>query len=887
MADRDGARPVDLRCEGLYTPLAVHSSRPRLSWRIQTDVHPWRQAAYRILCASAPRHLQRMEPDLWDSGRVESDRSVHVPFGGGKLTSGDQVFWKVRVWDQSGNPSEWSEPARWEMGLLEADDWQACWIGAPHEPWHSITSTQYDPAPYFRTAFDYPGAVRRARLHICGVGYHEVYLNGKRVGDHMLDPAVTRYDRRLKYVTHDVTEMIEARNALGVILGNGWYNMHVIDNKRFFDAPWRGRPRSLLQLEIDGENGNRRIVSDESWKYARGPITFDSVRSGETYDAGRNLGAWDEPGYDDSTWRPVEKMAAPGGELSPQLMPPMRVTETITPISVSEADGCHIFDLGRIIAGRAQFNVRGTEDDEIVLKYRERPPEADPGIDDAGPDHVGNDIYVLCGDFQTDRYISGGQGPETWEPRFTYHGFRYIEVSGLHDPDPDDLKGRVVHTDLPGIGRFLCSDETLNQIQAMTRNSYLTNWHSFPEDCPQREKCGWIGDAWMAAEAGLLYFDVARSLAKWLDDIADAQREDGAISAIVPTPGWGFPPTSKFGTVNSSGFCILPWLIYQYTGDETPIVKHYAAMKRYVEFLGGEADGGIIEYGLGDWLAPWVEGMSDRAAVPMLSTAQYLHCLRLVGRAAELVGRVADARTLSDRAEDVRNAINEHFLDAETGTYPGGSQTTQACAIVHDLAPQKLRSQVAAGLVRAVRDHENHLSTGLIGTWYLINALSQIGRDDLMYAVTTRPDYPGWGCWVEHGATTLWERWNGTASRNHPWSAHICAWMIRSLGGIRPEAPGFGRIRIAPRPVGDLTSVEAEHKSPYGLIRSHWELDGEDFELRVTIPPNTAAVIDLPGRDACVISGEAGVRNGAFRCGSGEYAFQSTVTSDRDSPGPQ
>lgn len=1008
----------NLRCQSLVDPLGIDAAQPRLSWTLHSADRGQRQTACQVLAARSPQRLAADQGDLWDSGRVASDRPFGVAYAGKPLASREGCFWKVRVWDSDGKPSAWSRPARWSMGLLQAQDWQAEWIGgvppppapvrnpldgcqwiwapgapppgaahfrrtidipagvaveraelvltadnnylvtvngqtagrnrgleswmrpervdlAPHlkpgrnvvavrcanapgtpygfvgrievkfrahpalsvptdalwkaapkpsgrwsdpawddaavaaarvvaafgsEPWGrlEVDPTPPPPSPLLRKTFTVDKPVAAAAVSVCGLGYYELRLNGQKVGDHVLDPAFTRYDRRALYVTYDVTKMLrQGRNALGAMLGNGWYNEHARSAWNFDYAPWRDLPKLLLVLDVTYADGTTaRVASDSSWRTVNGPIVFDGIRRGESYDARLEQAGWDTPDFDDSAWAPAPKARALGGKITAQTMPPIRVTDTIRPVRVAEPKpGVFVFDLGQNIAGWARIRLSGPAGRQVTLRYGERLAP------DGTVDQQAIREHVYGGDFQTDRYTLRGQGQETWEPRFVYHGFQYVEATGWPGrPTPESLAGRVVHTDFERIGRFECSDERINRIERAAVSSYLGNFHGYPTDCPHREKNGWTGDAHLAAEMGLLHFRAEAAYAKWIDDIADEQRLDGVVPAIVPTAGWGYLWGN--GPAWDSALALIPHYVRLYRGDRTNLQRHYPAIKRYVDYLGTKSDAGIVSIGLGDW-APW----KSKTPVEVTSTGYYYRDVQIAAAAAALLGKADDAHWHNSLAASIRAAFAKRFIDPNSGRCDGGTQTAQACALYQGLAPDALRPAVLRQLVSAVEAQGGHLDAGILGTKYLLHALSDGGRADLAWQVVTQKDQPGWLAWFDQGATTFWEQWNGTASRNHIMFGDVSAWLMKNLGGLQlpsyePDAQieGFRKFILAPQPLAGVTWAKTEYESPYGLIRAHWRIEGEKFLFDVTVPVGAEAEIRLPGATPTTV-------------GSGEHHF--------------
>lgn len=865
-----------LTCNHARNPLGVDSPRPRLSWKLHSGARGQRQTAYRIVAASSIECLNQGRYDLWDTGKVESSDSVFIEYAGRPLRSRERCFWRVMAWDKDDRPSCWSETASFEMGLLDRSDWTARWIAA--DAGFAI-DLEVQPAPFLRKQIILDRDVVSARAYVCGLGYYELRINGQKAGDSVLTPMFTRYDRTVLYDTIDVTSLLmRGDNAIGVILGNGWYNCFTREVWMFAEAPWRHRPKLLLQLHIELADGTHLVVaSDTSWRVTTGPITFDSLRNGEHYDARKEMNGWDTPGYDDSAWKRASIIAPPGGSLRSSQMPPIRVTGTIRPVSVTEVSpGTFVYDLGQSISGWARITAEGPAGTEIVLRYGER-LAADGSLERAAIER-----FVRSGEFQTDRYTMKGECKETWEPRFTYHGFRYVEVTGFPGtPTLDNLVGRVVHTDLEQRGVFECSNETLNSVQRCARWSTLTNYHGMPTDCPHREKNGWTGDAQVSAEQVLLNFDPATAYAKWLRDFRDVQRPSGQLPGIVPTGGWGYNWGS--GPAWDSAIVHIPWYVYLYTGDRTVIEEMYDSIRLYVDYMTEMAVDHIVKFGLGDWCPPY-ERDPDHPKCPTVvtDTAYYYTNALLLSKMARLTGRSDDEQKYARLAEDIKQAFRDRFVDSSTGVVEGNCQTSMACALYQGLTSDDDRELVFERLVEQVELRERHIDCGILGAKYIMHALTENGRADLAYAIATQRTYPGWGHWIEQGATTLWESWSGDTSLNHHMFSDVSAWFYKGLAGINPDesAPGFKHVVIRPNPVSGLEWVRASHESMYGTVSSEWRVDEDRFELRVRIPVNCTATVVMPG-EYCLsvtesgrpvdgsVDGPAGAEDGASRAEDG------------------
>jgi alpha-L-rhamnosidase len=839
-----GLSVARLRCEYLENPLGIDTVRPRLSWIVESTERAQRQIGYQILVSSTESNLKANMGDLWDTGQVPSDQTLHVVYAGKPLASHQRCFWKVRIWDKDKQPSAYSEPAFWEMGLLSPQDWPGKWIGL-------TTDTNSAPAPMLRRAFRLGKNIKQARVYVCGLGYYELHINGNKIGDHCLDPAFTRYDKRALYVTYDVTTALRpGTNAMGVILGNGWYNVQTRAVWDFHKAPWRAAPRLYLQLRVEYADGyTETFVTDKQWKANTGPVVFDSIYGGETYDARLEKTGWDTAQFNDRDWPAADEVEAPQGKLAAQMMPPIKADQVIKPVQVTEPKpGVFVFDMGQNFAGYAELSVRGPAGTKVVMKYGER-------IHTNGMiDRADIQQHVTRTDdnqqFQTDTYILKGEGLETWHSRFVYHGFQYVEVTGFPGkPKPDNLRGVFLHSAVPAIGEFECSNPLLNKIWRAGRWAYLSNLQGIPTDCPHREKNGWTGDAHLAAEQGLLNFAPAAVYTKWINDLGDEQRPSGQLPGIVPTSGWGY--TWGNGPAWDSAFLLIPLYLYEYCGDAQVLREHYAGMKRYVDYLTSKAKDGIVDIGLNDW-APF----KTTTPADITSTAYYYKDARIVALTAGLLDNEADALQYAELAASIKQAFNQKFYHPDTGLYGNGSQTSLSCALYQGLADPDVRPLVVSNLVANIEAHKGHIDTGILGARYLLNALLENGRADVAYRIASQRDLPSWGWWIEQGATTLWEQWNGSESRNHIMFGDISAWFYKALAGINfdPAAPAFRHFFIQPNVVGDLTWAKASYDSIRGMIVSDWTRDENGLHLRVTIPANTTATVSLPTKDPAKVT---------------------------------
>ena len=875
---------MNLTVDYLENPLGIDHLSPGFSWQTASGNHEFLQTAYQILVASSSEKLLNGEADCWDSGKIESDQSVHISYRGKPLASGGKYYWQVRLWDQNGQPGIYSEINWWEMGLLHKSDWKAAWIAAID---NKEAVPPLLPAPYFRKEFELPAKIASARLYISGVGYYEAFLNGKKVGNHVLDPVKTRYDKRVKYVAYDVGEYLkDGHNAIGVVLGNGWYNQHTREAWDFDKAPWRNTPALICQLVVTSENGEvKTFKSDGSWKFTTGPIVFDGVHNGETYDARLELGNWNQPGFDDSDWSPSLVVAGPQGLLSSQMMPPSRVIKNLKPTKTWKInDTVTMVDLGQNITGWAIVQVQGPRGSQVTLRYGERI------FDNGTLDQQELSRFIRTGDTQTGRYILKGEGMEQWHPVFTYHGFQYIEVT-ISDPEIKlhDIQGQVVHTDLQEKGYFSSSNELFNKIHENLKWSFLGNYHGYPTDCPHREKMGWSGDALLVAEAGLFNFDMVRAYLKWIDDYTDEQQPNGQLPGIIPTSGWGYTygrdsSTQKrgYGPQWEGAFLEIPWQMYRFAGDTTIIERYYGNFKQYVDYLTAHSDGYLLLFGIDDHkqLEPLTEGH-------YLASAFYYRFADMLSKMAAIAGRDEDNRKYALLAADIKQAFNKRYFDTSKGIYDHGGQTPMAIALYFGLAEDQHKETVLYNLLRTIEEKGGHIDAGVVGTKAVINTLLMYDQEKVLFEMADKRTFPGWGYWIEAlGANTLYQNWDGSQSLNHIMFGSIGDYFYQGLGGIQPDEnfPGFKHFRIKPSVNNDLEWVEAGHDSPYGTIESKWKKLNDGLQMNVSVPPNTTAEIYVPGDEGSQINflkGPKGTHLGyasgfhIFRVGPGSFVINS------------
>ncbi|HEX2973491.1 MAG TPA: family 78 glycoside hydrolase catalytic domain, partial [Tepidisphaeraceae bacterium] len=724
----------------------------------------------------------------------------------------------------------YSMPAYWEMGLAEGD-WKAQWITTA-----KVDSAQaWEPAPFFRKTFAVSKPVKSARAYVCGLGYFELSLNGKKVGDHVLDPGYTQYNKRVLYVTHDITTQVQqGENAIGVILGNGFYNQWVKDAWNFQTAPWRDRPKMLLQIQLEYADGEREVIaSDSTWKVTAGPILQNASRLGEMYDARLELTGWDKAGFNDSAWNTAVAAKAPQAALRAQMIEPMRVMQTIKPVKVTTPkNGVYVYDMGQNMTGWAQIKVSGPAGAKLVMRFGER-------LKPNGTIDMSNvDPYVEKQFFQHDEYTLKGNGVETWEPRFTYHGFQYVQVESSIPLYRESLQGRVVYTAFPKVGSFECSNPVINKLQRMTEWSYIGNFQCIPTDCPHREKNGWTGDAHLAAEAAMYNFDNAATYTGWIDSIKDAQFENGFVPDVVPDPKW----TLNGGPAWESVYVLLPWYMFQYNGDTRILAEHYQGMQKLMGRLASQAKDHVLYNGLNDWVA-----IKPTKAEITVTSYYYVDAV-VMAKIATLLGKTEDATKYTELAEQIRQAYNKTLFDKATGLYRGGTQTAQLTPLYQGIANAEDRPAIIKGLLDALAKDNNHPTCGVFGAHFMPRVLTENGKIDLAYQMLTQPTGPGWGEWVAKGYTTLQENWGRGDSGNHIFFGNISAWFYNTLAGIRldPEKPAWKHIIIKPHLAGDLTYAKGQVKTIRGLVASSWKKTEKGLTLTVTIPPNTTGTVYVP-----------------------------------------
>lgn len=853
-----GVRAV--RFEHLREALGIGVSQPRLSWTVDTAAPGWLQAAYEVEAYTPAGQL------CGQSGRVESSQSVLVAWPFAPLVSRQRLAVRVRVWGQDGQALDWSPLAVVEAGLLQPGDWSAQFV-TPQWPPEPLPAR---PAPLLRREFWLRPGLKQARLYLTALGVYEAQLNGQPVGDQVLAPGWTSYRHRLRYQTYDVTALLqEGANAIGVLLGDGWFRGRLGFGGGQANI-YGDRLALLAQLEVTYADGTtERIVSDQDWRAATGPLLENDLYDGETYDARLERAGWSEAGYDDRDWAGVEELAWDKATLVAPLGPPVRRTQWLAPQAIFRSpSGKTLVDFGQNLVGRVRLTVEGPAGQEIVLRHAEVLEHGELGT------------RPLRHAKATDRYILKGEGLECWEPRFTFHGFRYVEVSGWPgELRPEQLQAVVCHSDMERTGWFECSDPLLNRLHENVVWSMRGNFLDLPTDCPQRdERLGWTGDIQVFAPTATFLYDCAGFLASWLADLAAEQAEQGVVPFVVPNVLEGpNPPAAAWG----DAAVIVPWVLYQRFGDRQLLAAQFDSMRAWVDLidrLAGEKHLWERGFQFGDWLDPAAPpDQPGQARTPgfVVATAYFARSAELVGQAAEVLGRPVEAAQYRGLAQAVRTAFAREYV-TPAGRLLSDSSSAYALALAFDLLSEEAQRQQAgqrlAGLARA---NGYRVSTGFVGTPLICDALCSVGLVEAAYRLLTSRECPSWLYPVTMGATTIWERWDSMlpdgslnpgemTSFNHYALGAVADWMHRTVGGLGAAEPGYRKLAVHPQPGGGLRYARARHQTPYGEAVCGWELEDGMITVSVKVPPNTTAAVTLPGREAA----------GALVVGAGEHRWR-------------
>jgi len=841
-----GVAPSHLTAEYRTDPVGLDAARPRLSWRLGTKdgCANVRQGAAQVLVASSRELLADDRGDLWDSGKMDGGRSLNVEYGGRPLPSSRRVFWKVRTWDREGAASDWSPAASWVVG--KTSPWTAQWIG------DSRTSQ-----PAFEKSFSVRSGLVAATLHVSGLGYYVASLNGMRVGDKVLDPSPTSYDRRVLYSTYDVTSQLrEGANAIKVLLGRGWYDVPVDRTWNFDEAPWRDRPRLLAELELFYADGSQETVStDKSWRTCANPVAYDSLREGEVIDARADSAPFES--------RPAQVVAAPRGKLVAAAHPGSNVVRTLKPVRVARVADGWMVSFDENFAGWIRLRMRGQSPGSVIaVRYDERIgedgcPASERRIDMFNTTR-GKDNPRPGPVFQTDRYVCSGAAEETYEPFFNYNGFQYVYVTGLQgDLSSADILGCVVRTAFEKTGSFESSDPLLNRLMAAAERSYEANFvQGFPTDCPHREKNGWTGDAAIASEFAQYVCENTAAYEKWLRDVCDAMTPEGKLPGIVPAGVWGgVRDATAYGPVWDAALPAVAWNLWIYRGDRRILDEVWPQLEKMLAFTASRADAeGLVDYGLGDWLP--VDDL-HKPSVCYTSSAYYCQAQLIAAKIAAVKGLSEASARYAAGAAKTRRALRRKFASSDGARFENGRQTAMALALSMRLMESDEVEEAADCFVQSIRDSGVFMDFGLVGSKHLFRALSSVGETELALDILLRKTDRSFAKWMESGSTTLWEDFGDGASRNHVMYGDFSAWAYQHLAGIRvgeggtpalPEtdAPGFGRFLLAPQPVRRLSFVRASTVTPYGRVASAWERQDGKIRYSFEIPPNASARVVLP-----------------------------------------
>ena len=908
-----GLVPQDLRCEYLEKPLAVEAAAPRLSWRVESEERGQRQTAYRVRVASTRERLAAGEADLWDSGKVSSGETLQVRYAGRPLESRQGCWWSVKVWDRLGAESDWSEPAHWTMGLLRPEDWRAEWISARDPtPLHTSREELFlPPARHYRKEFEVTRPVRRVLVHGSALGLVEWHLNGVRVGDAYFEPGWADYERRVHYRTHDVTDLVRAgANCLGAIVAEGWYSGYVGYGLLVGYGPNRvGRyfygktPALLAQLEVEYADGSRAwVLSDRSWRVTdRGPIREADMIMGEAYDARLEMPGWSRAGFDAADWEPAILAAENGstravfwdntggrevelGFRRPPLLqsyaaPPIRITEELPARRLTEPDpGVYLFDLGQNFAGIIRLQVQGPAGTRLRLRYGEMLHPDGRLMTENLRRARATDYYTLRGDPEG----------ETWQPRFTYHGFQYVEITGLPArPGLDTVTGLVLHNDTPLTGEFACSDELMTRFWLNTQWTQRANFIEVPTDCPQRdERLGWTGDAQIYARAASYNADVAAFFVKWLQDVEEAQRSFGAYPDYCPYPMGHGEPGKTFGTAWMDAGIICPWTVWQVYGDTEVLARHWDSMTRFMDWRMAtttpEGLGTAIGNPWGDWL-----NVKEPTPITFIDTCYHAQSCRMMSEMAEALGRPVEAAEYLRRFEAVRAAFLRAYV-REEGRLTVDTQTAYVLALEAGLLPEAQVGAAADRLASKIAENGDRMATGFLGTKPLLPVLTAHGHHDLAVRLFQSRQFPSWGYAVANGANSVWERWdsytvehgfngldgNQNAAMNsfsHYAFGAVTEWIFRDLVGLDTDGPGFQRLSLrpgmpSPDPAAEqppIDWVRAAYDSARGRIEVAWRRDANRWVYEVRLPANTTGTLRLPVSRADRIRLDGGALTGA------------------------
>ncbi len=864
-----------LQCDNAVDPIGIDARTPQFSWQIKSTERNVQQVAYQVLVADAPEKLEKGEGNIWNSGKVLSVQSAGVLYRGVALESRKKYYWKVLLWDKQGASAITSATAHFEMGLLHQSDWSGDWVGFP--------SGWIGKVHYFRRVFSFQKEVARARAYVAGIGYNELEINGRKVGKNVLDPATSDFSKTIYYTTYDIKEFLNKENVMVIAVAPGWYGM----------------PKLRMQMEFYFTDGTMEVINSTSIRNVTlGPVVSSGILDGEVYDARKERPEWRLPsdtiikGLPNEIWGVAPVVEPPGGRMAAQQLEPIRVVEEFSPISVKEVKpGVFVMDAGQNMAGWVALNVKGPRGTTITLRFAET----------LYSDGTVNQENLRTAD-ATDTYILKGEGEENWEPRFTYHGFRFMQIDGWPGkPTTNNFTVKKVRSDVEPAGKFNSSNDLINRINQMVQRTEAANLHSIPTDCPQRdERMGWLNDMTPRIEQALYNFNLHRLYAKYIQDICDTQNEKGEITDTAPYKVGGDPADPV-----SVSFLLLAYKSYEYYGNTEIMRNHYKQMRAWVDYLTTRTKDGIVEYSYyGDWSPPAEFGAKGHsygainATTPgeLMSTGYLYYSAVVLADMAGLLGNVDDKQQYQQLAARTMKAFNDKFWDEEKGGYGTNNQSCNSFAIFLGAPDKKRLPRVVANLVRDVKERGYHLTTGNLCTKYLLEALTENGEVETAYKIATQTTYPSWGYMLANGATTLWERWeNATGSsmnsHNHPMMGSVGSWLYKYVLGILPDIshPGFEKFILKPYIINDLEFANGSYKSVKGEIRSAWKKAKGTVVYNVSIPANSVATVYIPTKDAKSIT-EGGRRVSqlkdikylrtegkwaVYEIGSGDYAFTS------------
>ncbi|WP_316795572.1 family 78 glycoside hydrolase catalytic domain [Pedobacter agri] len=893
---------AQLRCVYKNNPIGIDLATPNLSWKLQSSNHNVMQTAYQILVSGNLANLNKNIGDVWDTKKVNSSQSIQIQYDGAKLLSTKTYYYKVRVWDNLGHESNWSDTALWQMGLLSADDWTgAKWIAYEKLADSNVNVLPTDGKkdkynsnnilPMFRKDFSVTKSIKKATAFISGLGHFEMTLNGEKVGGDFLAPGWTKYDKEALYVTYDVTKQLKkGANAIGVTLGNGFYYVPPVKERYRKLKVAYGYPKMICRVLVEYSDGSSaNIISNQSWKTSPSPITFSSIYGGEDYNANLEQKGWDIAGFNDENWKSA--LLVDGPKLNAQKEEPVKVFEYTSSIKTTRVpNGEWVYDMRQNSSSIIELKVRGKKGDTIRIT----PAELIKDDGSVTQKNIGGPSFFT--------YILKGDGIEIWRPKFFYTGFRYLQVKGANPFYKEDDQSKTVILNIRAyhvrnaaeqVGQFSSSNELFNQTFKLIDWSIKSNMVSVFTDCPHREKLGWLEQLHLMGNSVGYNYDAAPLFKKALQDMKNSQLPNGLIPEIAPEYvkfEWGgdmFRDSPEWG----SSSILLPWYLYQWYGDKQAMVDYYPMMQRYINYLATKANNNILSQGLGDWydLGPKPPGVSQLTPMGVTGTAIYYYDLKILEKMATLLGKKADAIAYSKLAVEVRKSFNNKFFDRKTKQYATGSQAANAMAVYMGLVEDNDKNAVIDNLVKDIRDRKNSLTAGDIGYRYVLRVLEEAGKSDVIFDMNSRSDVPGYGMQIAKGATALTESWAAlpTVSNNHFMLGHLMEWLYSGVGGIRQaeNSIAFNKIKIEPEVVGDLVSAKVSYNSAYGEISSSWKKTDQEFTLEVNVPVNTKADVYFPGTKKQTITDELNPKMNALSfengmakitIGSGHYKFIST-----------